>query len=67
MRLTFFAFLLKENILYLKLYPRFFKYIYRNLQYIHDFPNISIVTYNISTIRQGISIFRQTLTLKSTL
>ncbi|KAA0747196.1 hypothetical protein DN389_07665 [Bacillus sp. AY3-1] len=36
MRLTFFAFLLKENILYLKLYPRFFKYIYRNLQYIHD-------------------------------
>ncbi|PRT36694.1 hypothetical protein C6359_06055 [Bacillus wiedmannii] len=61
MRLTFFAFLLKENILYLKLYPRFFKYIYRNLQYIHDFPNISIVTYNISTI------FRQTLTLKSTL
>ncbi|PEW37724.1 hypothetical protein COD05_24765 [Bacillus cereus] len=48
----------------MKLYQRFFKYIYRNLQYINDFPNISIVTYNISTVRQKISIYRQTLTLK---
>jgi len=48
----------------MKLYQRFFKYIYRNLQYINDFSNISIVIYNISTIRQEISIYRQILTLK---
>ncbi|KAB2374597.1 hypothetical protein F8510_16665 [Bacillus sp. RM2(2019)] len=36
----------------MNLYERFFKYIYRNLQYIIDFSNISITTYNISSIFQ---------------
>ncbi|AVI60632.1 hypothetical protein DKP85_28655 [Bacillus thuringiensis] len=40
----------------MKLYQRFFEYIYRNLQYINDFSNISITTCNISTIRKKISI-----------
>ncbi|PRT12711.1 hypothetical protein C6352_05075 [Bacillus thuringiensis] len=40
----------------MKLYQRFFEYIYHNLQYINDFSNISITTCNISTIRQRISI-----------
>ncbi len=35
---------------FLTIYQRFFKCIYRNLQYINDFLNISIVTCNISTI-----------------
>ncbi|PHB86114.1 hypothetical protein COE93_00975 [Bacillus toyonensis] len=34
----------------MKLYQRFFEYIYHNLQYINGFSNISIVTCNISTI-----------------
>ncbi|PGK64702.1 hypothetical protein COC60_11020 [Bacillus thuringiensis] len=34
----------------MKLYQRFFEYIYHNLQYINDFSNISIKTHNISTI-----------------
>ncbi|PQZ54703.1 hypothetical protein CQZ94_17455 [Bacillus sp. MYb209] len=43
----------------MKLYQRFPEYIYRNLQYINDFSNISIVTQKISTTRQDISIYRQ--------
>ncbi|MBR9737873.1 hypothetical protein CWC47_05935 [Bacillus paranthracis] len=39
----------------MKLYRRFFEYIYHNLQYINDFLIIS-------TIRQGISIYRQIFT-----
>ncbi|PEV03111.1 hypothetical protein CN417_26380 [Bacillus thuringiensis] len=34
------------------IYQRFFKYIYHNLKYINDF-------FDISTIRQRISIYRQ--------
>ncbi|MCI3149181.1 hypothetical protein C5137_23900 [Bacillus cereus] len=44
----------------MNLYERFFKYIYRNLQYINDFSNISITTYNISTI---FSIYLSQLTI----
>ncbi|QBJ70196.1 hypothetical protein C3496_21285 [Bacillus anthracis] len=40
------------------IYQRFFKYIYHNLKYINDF-------FNISTIRQRISIYRQIVTQKS--
>ncbi|PJZ22423.1 hypothetical protein CEW46_06705 [Bacillus cereus] len=43
----------------MKLYRRFFEYIYRNLQYINDFLIIS-------TIRQGISIYRQIFQNKQT-
>ncbi|PEA58209.1 hypothetical protein CON74_23915 [Bacillus thuringiensis] len=31
---------------------------------INDFSNISIITYNISTVRQEISIYRQIITLR---
>ncbi|PEC94083.1 hypothetical protein CN498_16805 [Bacillus thuringiensis] len=37
------------------IYQRFFKYIYHNLKYINDF-------FNISTIRQRISTYRQIVT-----
>ncbi|PEK27553.1 hypothetical protein CN694_00715 [Bacillus wiedmannii] len=37
------------------IYQRFFKYIYRNLKYINDF-------FDISTIRQRISTYRQIVT-----
>ncbi|PRC97418.1 hypothetical protein CQZ91_17270 [Bacillus cereus] len=42
----------------MKIYRRFFEYIYHNLKYINDF-------FNISTIRQGISIYRQRMTIKA--
>ncbi|MBR9688677.1 hypothetical protein CWB36_24925 [Bacillus cereus] len=36
----------------MKLYQRFSQYIYHNFKYINDFPNISIITQNISTVFQ---------------
>ncbi|PGL84973.1 hypothetical protein CN931_10695 [Bacillus sp. AFS054943] len=42
----------------MKIYRRFFEYIYHNLKYINDF-------FDISTIRQGISIYRQRMTIES--
>ncbi|PEF56144.1 hypothetical protein CON32_21200 [Bacillus cereus] len=41
----------------IKIYQRFFKYIYRNLKYINDF-------FDLSTIRHRISTYRQIVTYK---
>ncbi|PEP75962.1 hypothetical protein COM04_21860 [Bacillus wiedmannii] len=50
-----------------KRYQRFSEYIYRNLQYINDFSNISIITQNISTIRQEILIKEDCSTMEQSL
>ncbi|AUD23244.1 hypothetical protein CU648_12265 [Bacillus sp. HBCD-sjtu] len=50
-----FVVLSQSSLVLLKIYQRFFKYIYHNSQYINDF-------FNISTIRQRISTYRQKTT-----
>ncbi|KAA0790771.1 hypothetical protein COM04_16195 [Bacillus wiedmannii] len=47
-----FVVLSQSSLALLKIYQRFFKYIYHNSQYINDFFNISTIRHRISTYRQ---------------
>ncbi|PRT33349.1 hypothetical protein C6359_14070 [Bacillus wiedmannii] len=47
-----FVVLSQSSLALLKIYQRFFKYIYHNSQYINDFFNISTIRHRISTYQQ---------------